>query len=302
VTVVSARCPGKVNLQLSVGPVGADGYHPLVTVFQAVSVYDEVHATHAPHGTGISISVESERGTVRDRSAIPLDHRNLAWRAAETLADELGITPDVSLRIVKGIPVAGGMAGGSADAAAALVACAGLWGADPATIHDIAPRLGADVPFILRGGTAIGTGRGDVLTPAMTRGDLWWVFAVADGGLSTPAVYAEFDRLTPDPPPPTLDDDLLSALVRADTAAVGRHLSNDLQRAALSLRSSLARVLAVAEDVAALGAVVSGSGPTCALLARDEEHALDLAVSLTSAEVCRTVVRARGPVPGAHRI
>jgi len=302
VTSIGARCPAKVNLHLSVGPRAADGYHPVVTVFQAVGVYDEVRVTHAPAGSGIRISISAERRTVGDVSDIPLDERNLAWRAAELVAREASVTPDVTIEITKSIPVAGGMAGGSADAAATLVACAGLWDVDPAVLHQLAPRLGADVPFCLRGGTAIGTHRGDVLTTAMTRGELWWVFAIADSGLSTPAVYAEFDRLLPDPPAPHGNDELLAALVRADAAAVGRALHNDLQRPALTLRPTLARVLDVSDHVGALGAVVSGSGPTCALLARDEEHALDIAVGLTSAGVCRTVVRAQGPVGGAHRI
>lgn len=293
---VAARCPAKVNLQLSIGPRRTDGYHPLVTVFQAVGLYDEVRVSPRPAGSGVSLDL------TRPRSDVPADETNLAWRAAAALAEAAGVPADVHIEIAKGIPVAGGMAGGSADAAAALVACCELWDVDRAIALDVAPALGADVPFCLHGGTAIGTGRGDIVTPALARGPLWWVFALADGGLSTPDVYGEFDRLRPTPAPPALDEPLMAALLTGDPAAIGPALRNDLQEAALSLRPALGRVFELAEDYSAAGCIVSGSGPTCALLARSEEHALDLAVALTSAQVCATVARAVGPVPGAQLI
>jgi 4-diphosphocytidyl-2-C-methyl-D-erythritol kinase len=296
-----ARAPAKVNLQLSVGPLQDDGYHDLVTVFHAVALFDEVHATAAEPGEGISLSIVGSQ-----RELVPVDSTNLAWRAAQALADHAGVDPDVHLRITKGIPVAGGMAGGSADAAAALVACDSLWGlrTPRATLMEIAATLGSDIPFSLHGGTAIGTGRGEILTPVLTRSSFWWVFALADGGLSTPAVYAECDRLRAGSSvtPPMLSGPLMSALRSGDVDEVAKNLNNDLERPAVSLRPSLSRVLGLGEEYAALRAMVSGSGPTCAFLARDGEHALDLSVALSSSGLCRTVVRAAGPVPGASLV
>jgi len=295
---VTARVPAKVNLQLSVGAVRPDGYHDLVTVFQAVGLYDDVVARP---GSGLTLTAEGE-----GVDAVPLDETNLAARAARLLAAEGGVEADVSLHLRKGIPVAGGMAGGSADAAGALLACAALWGLrlDRSDLLALAGRLGADVPFALMGGTAVGVGRGDRLTPALARGGFHWVFALADGGLSTPAVFGELDRLRADQvlPEPRVADALMQALRAGDAVALGRALSNDLQRAALALKPRLAMTLELGAECGALGALVSGSGPTCAFLARDEEHSLDLAVALTAGGVCRTVKRAQGPVHGARLV
>jgi 4-diphosphocytidyl-2-C-methyl-D-erythritol kinase len=297
VSSVIVRVPAKVNLQLSVGPERPDGYHELATVFQAVSVFDEVTARSRPD-VGISLTISGE-----GEGALPLDEGNLAYRAAAALADYFGIEPAVDLHIHKGIPVAGGMAGGSADAAGALVACDALWrlGATKEDLSGIGAGLGADVPFALHGGTAIGTGKGENLMPVLSRGSFHWVFALADGGLSTPAVYAECDRLrfTRSATDPYVSDMLMQAIRAGDPVLLGKCLHNDLQAAAISLRPSLSQVLEVGDDLGALGGLVSGSGPTCAFVARDEEHALDIAVALTASGVCRTVKRAAGPVPGA---
>ncbi|MCX9191702.1 4-(cytidine 5'-diphospho)-2-C-methyl-D-erythritol kinase [Carbonactinospora thermoautotrophica] len=294
---VTVRVPAKVNLQLSVGPERPDGYHELVTVFHAVSLFDEV--TAAPSDE-LRITVEGEGA-----AEVPLDDGNLAMRAARLLAAEVGIDPRAHLHIRKGIPVAGGMAGGSADAAAALVACDELWhaGLPVERLHLLAAELGSDVPFALIGGTAIGTGRGERLTPALARGRYHWVFALADKGLSTPAVYRECDRLRAgQASPPVVSEALMTALRSGDPSALGRALCNDLQPAALSLRPHLRLVLEAGEEAGALGGIVSGSGPTCAFLARDEAHALDIAVALSSSGVCRTVRCAHGPVPGARMV
>lgn len=295
---MTARVPAKVNLQLSVGAVRPDGYHDLVTVFQAVGLYDDVVARP---GSGLTLTAEGE-----GVDAVPLDETNLAARAARLLAAEAGVAADVELHLRKGIPVAGGMAGGSADAAGALLACAALWGlrSDRSELLALAARLGADVPFALMGGTAVGVGRGDRLTPALARGGFHWVFALADGGLSTPAVFGELDRLRAGQvlPEPRVADALMQALRAGDAVALGRALSNDLQRAALALKPRLAMTLELGAECGALGALVSGSGPTCAFLARDEEHSLDLAVALTAGGVCRTVKRAQGPVHGARLV
>lgn len=292
---VTVSVPAKVNLQLSVGPVRDDGFHDLATVFHAVDLLDTVTAREAFQ---LRVTVEGE-----DASAVPTDATNLVWRAAMAMADATGVDPAVHLHITKAIPVVGGMAGGSADAAAALLACDALWGTRvaPAELHYLAAELGSDVPFALMGGTAIGRGRGESLTPVLTRGALHWAFAIFEGGLSTPVVYERCDDMRgTDVPQPQISDALLSALAIGDAPAVGRALRNDLQPAAISLRPELADVLEVGEDYGALGQIVSGSGPTCAFLARDEEHALDIAVALTGTGLCRTVKRARGPVPGAR--
>ncbi len=294
---VTVRAPAKVNLQLSVGARRPDGYHELVNVFHAVGLYDEVTARS---GRGdVTVAVEGDSAEL-----VPTDDANLAFRAAIALADAAGVPADVDLLVHKGIPVAGGMAGGSADAAAALVACDALWETrlERETLLEIAETLGADVPFALLGGTAVGVGTGTQLTPALARGRFPWVFALADEGLLTAEVYAEYDRLVTGKvlPEPRVSDALMGALRAGDGEALGQALSNDLQPAALSLRPRLAFTLDVARDAGALGSVVSGSGPTCAFLARDEEHALDLAVALSSAGVCRTVKRADGPVHGAR--
>ena len=297
-TSVLVRVPAKVNLQLSVGPLRPDGYHELATVFHAVSLSDEVKATYAEPGAGITLTISGEGA-----DHLPVDESNLAYRAAMLLAAHAGIEADVTMHLNKGIPVAGGMAGGSADAAGALVACDALWrlGTDRDDLMDLAAELGSDVPFALHGGTAVGTGRGEKLMSALARGSFHWVFALADGGLSTPAVYGECDRLREgaDVPDPYVSDLLMQGLRAGDAVILGKALSNDLQAAAISLRPSLANVLETGDDLGALGGIVSGSGPTCAFLARDEEHALDIAVGLTSAGVCRTVKTATSPAGGA---
>lgn len=297
-TSVIVRVPAKVNLQLSVGPLRKDGYHELATVFHAVSLSDEVKATYAEPGAGITLTISGEGS-----DHLPVDESNLAYRAAMLLAAHAGIEADVTMHLNKGIPVAGGMAGGSADAAGALVACDALWrlGTDRDDLMDLAAELGSDVPFALHGGTAVGTGRGEKLMSALARGSFHWVFALADGGLSTPAVYAECDRLREgvDVPDPHVSDLLMQGLRAGDAVILGKALRNDLQAAAISLRPSLAQVLETGDDLGALGGIVSGSGPTCAFLARDHEHALDIAVGLTSAGVCRTVKTATSPAHGA---
>jgi 4-diphosphocytidyl-2-C-methyl-D-erythritol kinase len=295
---VTVAVPAKVNLQLGVGPVRPDGYHELVTIFHAVDLLDTITATPAE---GVSLSVRGE-----DADSVPTDGTNLAWRAAIALAEYADVAADVHIEIAKAIPVAGGMAGGSADAAATLIACDALWGTelDREELHHLAAGLGSDVPFALEGGTAIGMGRGEQLTTVLTRGTFHWAFAIADGGLSTPAVYRQCDVLRENESvaDPEVDEDIVTALAHGDARALGRALTNDLQRAAVSLRPSLGDLLDAGDELGALGQIVSGSGPTCAFLARDAEHALDIAVGLTATGLCRTVKRASGPVSGARLI
>ncbi|MDQ3156174.1 MAG: 4-(cytidine 5'-diphospho)-2-C-methyl-D-erythritol kinase [Actinomycetota bacterium] len=303
--MTTVRVPAKINLCLGVGPVREDGYHPLATVYQAVDVYDEVKATAVADGS-LSVTVHFDGDRDREAAAVPEDDNNLAIRAARLLREETGITDGAALAIRKVIPVAGGMAGGSADAAAALVACNELWGTGltRTDLERIAAEIGSDVPFLIHGGIAMGGGRGELISPVLARGSYHWVFAIAAEGLSTKAVYAEFDRLNADRdvPEPEVPDDLLAALRAGDAEALGDALSNDLTEAALSLRPELAGAIDVGLECDALGAILSGSGPTAMFLARDDAHALDIAFALTSSQVCADTAQASGPVQGARLI
>ncbi|HEY3716660.1 MAG TPA: 4-(cytidine 5'-diphospho)-2-C-methyl-D-erythritol kinase [Jatrophihabitantaceae bacterium] len=293
---IRVKAPAKVNLHLGVGPVRPDGFHELVTVFHAVDLFDEVVASPAD---GLHLSVTGEGA--RD---VPADESNLAWRAAVLLAEQEGVAPNVSLQIAKAIPVAGGMAGGSADAAATLVACAQLWdtGTPRAALADLCAQLGSDVVFPLFGGTAIGTGRGEVIAPALTTGSLHWVFALAGQGISTAEAYRELDRQRAAglaPPPLMSADAMLQALRSGDASRVAAALSNDLEPAALALAPTLRRTLDAGRELGALRGIVSGSGATCAFLCSDAEAAIRLAAALTAEDVCRTTRVASGPAPGA---
>lgn len=303
--MTTVRVPAKINLCLGVGPVRDDGYHPLATVYQAVDLYDEVKAT-AVADDSLSITVHFDADREHEAAAVPEDDRNLAVRAARLLRERAGITDGAALAIRKVIPVAGGMAGGSADAAAALVACNELWGTGltRTELELIGAEIGSDVPFLIHGGIARGGGRGELINPVLARGSYHWVFAIAAKGLSTQRVFAEFDRLTVDRdvPDPEVPDDLLAALRAGDPVALGDALSNDLTEAALSLRPELAETIDVGLDCDALGAILSGSGPTAMFLARDDRHALDIAFALTSSQVCADVTQATGPVQGARLI
>jgi 4-diphosphocytidyl-2-C-methyl-D-erythritol kinase len=312
VTTVTVRVPAKVNLQLAVGPVRADGYHDVATVYHAVSLFDEVTVAPAERD-GVAITGEGA-------DSVPTDGGNLAARAAGALARMVGPdsrdAPGLAIQIAKRIPVAAGLAGGSADAAATLVACNELWGTglSQQELGELASGIGSDVAFGLLGGTAIGIGRGEQVTPVLSTGTFHWVLAFANGGLSTADVYAKCDRMratkesrqtkgrkvgTVSAPDPVLDNALIAALRSGDPAEVGPLLSNDLQSAAISLRPELRRALAAGRELGALGTLVSGSGPTCAFLAKNRRHARDLAAALAGAGVCRTVAQVTGPTPGA---
>jgi 4-diphosphocytidyl-2-C-methyl-D-erythritol kinase len=166
----------------------------------------------------------------------------------------------------------------------------------------LAAELGSDVPFALLGGTAVGSGRGEQVMPALARGAYHWVLAFGHHGLSTPAVYRRFDHLHPDAPPPEVPDALMNALRAGDPVQLGAALDNDLQEAALELQPQLRRTLDAGRELGAVGAVISGSGPTCAFLADSESGAIDLSAGLSAEGVCRAVRRVAGPVPGARVI
>ena len=298
---VTVRVPGKVNLQLSVGPKRSDGFHEIATVFQAVSLFDEVKVTltdETDRDQRFSIEIKADHP-----HGIPTDKSNLAYVAAELMYKKFDLDDALNISINKSIPVAGGMAGGSANAAGVIVALDALFslGLSRTEMEEIGSEIGSDVPFSIAGGTAIGTGRGEQLTPALARGSYSWVFALSSNGLSTPAVYGECDRLREgmEISSPQVSESLMHALRSADAKALGKALQNDLQPAACSIRPALRLILDVGMDYGALGGIVSGSGPTVAFLAEDEDHALDLVVALTSSGVVGNVVRASGPVVGA---
>jgi len=292
---VTVRVPAKVNVQLAVGGARPDGFHDLANVFLAVGLYDEVTVTPADE---LRVTC-----TGPDAAQVPLDRTNLAARAALELARRYGIDPAVHLHIDKDIPVAGGMAGGSADGAGALLACDTLWGTNASReeLLDICAELGSDVPFSLVGGAALGTGRGERLRPLEVGGTFHWVFAMAERGLSTPAVFREFDRMHEgaDVPEPVASQDLLDALAKGDAGALARTVSNDLQPAALSLFPALADTLAAGRAAGALAALVSGSGPTTAFLAPDAESARTVGQVLLASGTCRAVRVTESPAPGA---
>jgi 4-diphosphocytidyl-2-C-methyl-D-erythritol kinase len=292
---VTVRVPAKVNVQLAVGAARPDGFHDLANVFLAVGLYDEVTVTEADE---LRVTCSGP-----DAGQVPLDRTNLAARAALALAERHGRSPAVHLHIAKDIPVAGGMAGGSADGAGALVACDALWGTNASReeLLDICAELGSDVPFSLVGGAALGTGRGEKLTALEVGGTFHWVFATAGRGLSTPAVFREFDRLGEGVriPEPAASHDVLDALAKGDATALAAAVSNDLQPAALSLFPDLARTLAEGRAAGALTALVSGSGPTTAFLAPDVEAAQRIAQALVASGTCRSARVAQSPAPGA---
>lgn len=302
-TMVHTRAPGKINVFLKVGSLLDDGYHDVAIAYQAVSLCEDVRAYRADD---FSVSVS---GTV-NLSRVPTDGSNIAIKAARLLARRTGYRGGVRLEIEKHVPVTGGMGGGSADAAATLLACDALWGTNISReeMLGLAAELGADVPFALTGGTAIGTGRGDQLSPALAKGQFQWVLALSDSGLSTPEVYEELDLhrqrhsqdIFPAEVAPTVNADVLQALRAGDPHMLAESLHNDLQAPALHMEPSLAAVIELGEKNGALAGIVSGSGPTVAFLTADLDSALELQIALSAAQM--KVVRATGPVHGARII
>lgn len=297
---VVATAPAKINLCLGVGPQRPDGFHALATVYQAVGLHDQVTVSEADRTT-----VEVSAASRVPADGVPTDETNIAVRAARLLAEHRGVEREVAIVIEKGIPVMGGMAGGSADGAASLLACDHLWGlrTPREELLELAGELGSDVPFALLGGTAIGSGRGELVTPLMTRGEYWWVILESSEGMSTPAVYREFDTMHGGSPvgDPEIPDALVQALLGHDVEKLGAALTNDLQPAAFRLRSELAASLDQGRLESALGAVLSGSGPSCLFLCESRAHAVQVAAGLETHNL-GPVSFAPGPVPGAQVI
>lgn len=295
-TRVVVRVPAKVNLELRVGPLRDDGFHDLATTFHAVDIFDEVTVTPDAE---FSVSVT---GVGEDK--VPTDETNLAYRAAALLAERFDVEERCAISIVKAIPVAGGMAGGSADAAATLVACDTLWGLGLRRheLEEIAAELGSDVPFALTGGTALGTGRGEQIVPVLATGTFEWLFALTHEGLSTPSVYAECDRLREgeDVPEPQPSDGLLASLRSGDVHGVALAMHNDLESAAMSLMPSLRPLMEMGLEMGALCALVSGSGPTVAFLLKDRQDAVALRRVLEAGGLADDFVHASSTPHGAQ--
>jgi len=301
VSPVHAKAPGKVNVFMRVGSLLDDGYHDVATAYQAVSLCEEVRAFSAPD---FSVSFD---GPI-DTSALETDGSNIAIKAARMLARKAGFRGGVHLEITKRVPIAGGMGGGSADAAATLVACDTLWGTDLGReeLHSLAAKLGADVPFALMGGTAIGTGRGDQLSPALAKGQFHWVLVIAEYGMSTPRVYQELDRhrerhaldISPASPKPSVEAAVLQALRAGDAQMLAESLHNDLQAPALHIAPGLSGILELGERNGALAGIISGSGPTIAFLVSDLDSAISLQIALSASRL--EVIRVTGPVHGAR--
>lgn len=307
---VKVRAPGKINAFFQVGPLREDGYHAVASTYLAVSLYEEVTATARPDTlpTDITVSIHPDSSLSPEQLAsIPLDGKNLVVKAALLMADIAKNPSGVHLEITKHVPIAGGMGGGSADAAATLVACDALWhtGLSREELAQLGSVLGADVPFALMGGAAVGLGIGDELTAALAPTPLHWVLVPADFGLPTPVVYGTLDALREAggvvaPEPGQVEAGVLTALRAGDAQALAPWLHNDLQTAAEHLAPSLTEVLAAGTDLGALAALVSGSGPTLAFLAADAQHAQSLSTAL--AELGHPGWPVEGPVHGAHII
>ncbi|MDO5097265.1 MAG: 4-(cytidine 5'-diphospho)-2-C-methyl-D-erythritol kinase [Corynebacterium sp.] len=293
-TTVTAYAHGKINLHLGVGSLRSDGYHDLVTIFQSVDRHDVVTLEVMDGLPGEILELTcATRG-------VPTDETNLAWRAVAAVfaaAPDPAALPAVCIDITKKIPTAGGMAGGSADAAAALLAANHLIGA-PLTKEELlklAADLGSDVPFTLLGGTAIGTGRGENLTTVLNRATLHWVLAFSSAGLSTPDVFRTLDTLGHTP---HLDStELQQALAAGNPETIAGLLHNDLQPAAISLQPEIRTTLRLGEEAGALAGIVSGSGPTCAFLCADAQSAQEVAAELS---LHSAVAVTTSPAKGAY--
>jgi 4-diphosphocytidyl-2-C-methyl-D-erythritol kinase len=300
---ITVRAAAKINLLLGVGAPRPDGFHTLVTVYQAVSLYDDLTAALATTDGDPVLALTTEVAPYIDATQLPPPGYNIAERAAAALAAHHGRPVTAQVLVHKSIPIAGGLAGGSADGAAALVALDRLHGLDTSDddLLALAAGLGSDVPFALVGGSALGEGHGEIVTPVTDRGSWWWVVVPDQDGMSTPAVYRRYDELRPDAPElPGPPDDVVAALDSGDVRRLAAALHNDLEQAACDLRPDLARLIVEGADAGALRGLVSGSGPTCVFLCESAAHARSVAGTLLEAHPDRVALVAHGPVAGAH--
>lgn len=301
---VTGRAPGKINVSFECGDPREDGFHPVATLYLAVGLDEQVTALYRADGE-ITAELDDASTIAVDRETFPVGVDNLAVKAALALREATGVRAGADLRILKRVPVAGGMGGGSADAAAALVACNALWGTHLTRqdLASIAARLGSDVPFALYGGAAVGLGRGEDLAPVPLRSESHWVLIPASYGLSTPKVYGELDRQRERaglsfPAPKEVSPEVLHALLEGDPHKLAASVHNDLTPASIALAPELAHVIERAEDAGALKAIVSGSGPTLACIARSSAHAERISMQVRDELDVQTIV-VSAPAAGA---
>ncbi|WP_346845117.1 4-diphosphocytidyl-2C-methyl-D-erythritol kinase [uncultured Rothia sp.] len=318
---VSRQAPGKVNLFFAVGDAQPNGYHPVASLYAAVSLYERVTVSESSlPGISQSVSIsedsplsEMEQAGDFDLASVPLDERNLAYRAAMAVLDVQGISLDsvaLHLHMEKAVPVAGGMGGGSADAAATLLAVNDFLKDSGAVetalsmerLLEVAASLGADVPFAVQGGIAVGLGIGDDLTAVDLPAEiepLHLVLIPASFGLSTPAVFAELDRGRaageyPLPGELVVPVGLLDALQtfsqpRERAQKIARFIENDLAAPACTLAPELLDTLCIGED-RALVSFVSGSGPTIVFLMESADSAKNLEIELKKRHIFAVAV------------
>lgn len=299
---VVARAPGKINVSLEVGPPREDGYHSVATIYLAVSLFEDVRASERMDSE-FTISLHPDSAPFADPETFPLGKDNLVVRAADELRRYTGVTMGADLEVTKRVPIAGGMGGGSADAAAALVACNALWdcGLNREELAVVGAKLGADIPFALFGGAAVGLGIGDQVSPMLIRRSTYWVLVPASYGLSTPEVYRTLDKLRAYQDveaPHEVDIDTVQALVTADVNSLGLNLRNDMEQAAIHLAPEIDTVIGTGERLGAVRGIVSGSGPTIAFLAESKTHAEQLR-TLINEELDVDALVVSGPANGA---
>lgn len=311
-TTLRVRVPAKLNLFLAVRGVRADGYHELATVFQTVSLHDELrvallglpgrrHHPAARHRMRVELWADP---------GVPQGRDNLALQAAMRLGELSGIAPDevaaerdgvrTIIDLDKRIPMTAGLAGGSADAAGVLVALNRLWqcGLEADQLRAIAAELGSDVPFCVTGGTALGSGRGTELTPVLAGGPFHWVICPDEEPLSTVDVYRVWDRRSR--PSDMRPDDVLYSVRSTDPVRLAAALHNDLEPAAFTLRPRLRTRKRRLLDAGALAVVLAGSGPTLLALTADRTSAAALAA--TVAPHCPDPIVATSPAGGPELV
>lgn len=241
----------KINLVLDVLGTRDDGYHELETVMQTLELHDTIQLAPAP---GITLQVEG--------AELPAGPGNLAYRAAFLLRERTGCRKGVVIRLQKRIPLAAGLAGGSADAAAVLRGLNRLWrlDLDEHRLGELAAEIGSDVPFCLRGGTALCRGRGEIVIPLPPLPQTCVVLVKPSFGVGTAEVYRRYDHLAAPRRPDC--DTMLAAVRRSDIAGVAAHLGNALEQVTLGMHPELAVIKEELAATGALGTLMSGSGPT----------------------------------------
>jgi 4-diphosphocytidyl-2-C-methyl-D-erythritol kinase len=286
---VDLRTNAKINLFLRVVGQRADGFHELESIFHGVGLADEMRMT-LNHSRRVDVEMHPAGGF---QGKLPELEDNLAFLAAQALADRGFPHEGVEIRIDKRIPIGGGLGGGSGNAAGVLVGLNHLLNLDltPESLVEVAAIVGSDVPYCISGGTALVMGRGEMLTPLPATTDLWFVLGISNEPLMTADVYAAFDRLETDVAE-ARSAPMALALGAGDVADVAALLHNDLEPAAFALRPDLAEAKQALTDAGCLGACLTGSGPTLFGIVEGPEQGAEVAERVMGAfdrvEVART--------------